>query len=119
MTPSLLSFALQRPFTILKLNVILFCRPAFVCAPAWLRMAHTTVSAAEAANRREARPVSVREGREGGFMVGGTFVPPTGTYVSPARGNPNLIVIPAGRAEGEEGEIIESEDEEPRFGLFD
>ena len=54
-------------------------------------MAVEAVTAAEAANRRTA---AVDAGRAGGFMVGGTFVPRTGTYLSPA----------AARVEREEGE---------------
>ena len=65
-------------------------------------MARTTVSAAVAANRREERPLpqTADAGRRGGFLVGGTFVPLTGTYVSPAR---------AGR----------EEDDKMGFGRFD
>ena len=65
-------------------------------------MAHRAVAAAEAANRREERPrpLTADAGRRGGFLVGGTFVPLTGTYVSPAR---------AGR----------EEDDKMGFGRFD
>ena len=56
-------------------------------------------------------PSSAAAGRAGGFLVGGTYVPPTGTYLSPARA--------AGQGrEKEEGELSDSEEDDD-MGLFD
>ena len=93
---------------------LVFC----IFSPTFVRMARAAVSSAVGANGRVWRPgprtppLTADEARRGGFMVGGTYVPPV-----PPTPTWNGGFGGGAAAEREEGELSDSEEEEDDDGL--